>query len=162
MASRLFVTAPEPMMSMGPLATNFGEILIKMQTFSFKKCFWKCTVVCIMSAILSRPRCVKSHDHSSGSVNFPSPSWWTRFPFVPLMPTASESRSLWQRHDALSANTNRIWCDARKPPRKTWLKWTYYKHHVLYAKSSHTEWDMSGLKSSHTYARVKLKCAQNE
>ena len=26
----------------GPLGTNFSEILIKINTFSFKKCIWKC------------------------------------------------------------------------------------------------------------------------
>ena len=26
----------------GPLGTNFSEILIGIQTFSFKKCIWKC------------------------------------------------------------------------------------------------------------------------
>ena len=36
----------------GPLGTNFSEILIKIQTFSFKKIHFK------MAAILSRPQCV--------------------------------------------------------------------------------------------------------
>ena len=41
----------------GPLGTNFSEMLIEIHTFSFKKnpfenVFWK------MAAILSRPQCV--------------------------------------------------------------------------------------------------------
>ena len=36
----------------GPLGTNFSEMLIEMHVFSFKKIHWK------MAAILSRPQCV--------------------------------------------------------------------------------------------------------
>ena len=36
----------------GPLGTNFSEILIEVYTFSFKKMHWK------MAAILSQPQCV--------------------------------------------------------------------------------------------------------
>ena len=36
----------------GPLGTNFSEILIEILTFSFKEMHWK------MVAILSRPQCV--------------------------------------------------------------------------------------------------------
>ena len=38
----------------GPLGTNFSEMLIEIHTFSFKKIHWK------MAAILSRPQCVNS------------------------------------------------------------------------------------------------------
>ena len=41
----------------GPLGTNFIEILIGIQTFSFKKMHLK-DVVCEMAAIMSRPQCV--------------------------------------------------------------------------------------------------------
>ena len=41
----------------GPLGTNFSEILIGIQTFSFKKMHEN--VVCEMASILSRPQCVK-------------------------------------------------------------------------------------------------------
>ena len=40
----------------GPLGTNFNEIFIKIQIFSFQKFFEN--VGCEMSAILSRPQCV--------------------------------------------------------------------------------------------------------
>ena len=39
----------------GQLGTNFSEILIGIQTFSFKK-----SVVCELASILSRPQCVNS------------------------------------------------------------------------------------------------------
>ena len=42
----------------GPLGTNFSEILIGIQTFSFKKLHLK-NVVCKVTSILSRPQCVK-------------------------------------------------------------------------------------------------------
>ena len=41
----------------GPLGTNFSEILIENHTFSFKKIHLKCPLE--MAAILSRPQCVK-------------------------------------------------------------------------------------------------------
>ena len=40
----------------GPLGTNFSEILILIHTFSFIKCIWKCCLE--MVAILSQPYCV--------------------------------------------------------------------------------------------------------
>ena len=57
MACRLDGAMPlsEPMLEycqLDPLATNFNEILIRIQTFSLKKMNLK------MSAILSRPQCV--------------------------------------------------------------------------------------------------------
>ena len=42
----------------GPLGTNFSEILIETHAFSFKKMHLK-NVVWKMAAILSRPQCVK-------------------------------------------------------------------------------------------------------
>ena len=45
----------------GPLGTNFSEILIEIHTFSIKNSFE--TVVCEMAAILSRPQCVKGRCH---------------------------------------------------------------------------------------------------
>ena len=45
----------------GPLGTNFSEILIDIDTFSFKKITWDDeNVVWKITAILSRPQCVKS------------------------------------------------------------------------------------------------------
>ena len=41
----------------GPLGTNFSEILIEIITFSFKKNAFE-SVVCETAAILSRPQCV--------------------------------------------------------------------------------------------------------
>ena len=41
----------------GPLGTNFNEILIEIQIFSFKKMHLK-NIVCETAAILSRPQCV--------------------------------------------------------------------------------------------------------
>ena len=46
-----------------PLGTNFNETLIETQTFSFKKMHLKMSVVCKMSAILSRPQCVHNLSH---------------------------------------------------------------------------------------------------
>ena len=43
----------------GPLETNFSEILIRIQTFSFKKNAFE-NIVCEMVGILSRPRCVNA------------------------------------------------------------------------------------------------------
>ena len=43
----------------GPLGTNFIEILIKVLTFSFKENVFE-SVVCEMASILSWPQCVKS------------------------------------------------------------------------------------------------------
>ena len=43
----------------GPLGTNFSEILTGIQTFSFKKMRLK-NVVCEMASILSRPQCVNT------------------------------------------------------------------------------------------------------
>ena len=43
----------------GPLGTNFSEILIAIQTFSFKKINAFENIVCKMVSILSRPQCVK-------------------------------------------------------------------------------------------------------
>ena len=40
----------------GPLGANIIDIVIGIQTFSFKKCTWH--VVCEMASILSRPQCV--------------------------------------------------------------------------------------------------------
>ena len=40
----------------GPIGTNFNEILIEIQTFSFKNAFEN--VVCELAAILFRPWCV--------------------------------------------------------------------------------------------------------
>ena len=34
--------SPEPMLSIGPLETNFSEIEVKIQNFSFIKCIWTC------------------------------------------------------------------------------------------------------------------------
>ena len=43
-----------------PLATNFCEILIRVQTFSFKKMHYKCH---LWNGVISfRPQCVKNHD----------------------------------------------------------------------------------------------------
>ena len=39
-----------------PLVTNFSEIIIGIQTFSFKKMHFE-EVVCEMASILSRPQC---------------------------------------------------------------------------------------------------------
>ena len=44
-------------LSIGPLGTNFNEILIKIHTFSQENAFEN--VVCETAAILSRPQCVK-------------------------------------------------------------------------------------------------------
>ena len=44
----------------GPLETNFSEILIGIQTFSFKKEIAFENVVCKMASILSRPQWVNS------------------------------------------------------------------------------------------------------
>ena len=44
--------------SMGPLGTNFGEILIEIHTFSFTNLNALENVVCEMASILSRPQCV--------------------------------------------------------------------------------------------------------
>ena len=46
----------------GPLGTNFSEISIGIQTFSFKKMRLKVSSVkiCEMEAMLSRPQCVKA------------------------------------------------------------------------------------------------------
>ena len=44
----------------GHLGTNFNDILIGIQTFSFKKMHLKINVVCEMASILSRPHCVNS------------------------------------------------------------------------------------------------------
>ena len=43
----------------GPLGTNFSEILIEIQTFSLRKDKSFESVVCEMAAILSRPQWVK-------------------------------------------------------------------------------------------------------
>ena len=43
-------------LSIGPLGTNFGEILIEINAFSFKKMHLK--NVCKMASILSRPQCI--------------------------------------------------------------------------------------------------------
>ena len=43
----------------GPLGTNFSEIQIGIQTFSYMKMHLKEIVVCDMASILSRPQCVK-------------------------------------------------------------------------------------------------------
>ena len=48
----------EVILSVGPLGTNFIEILIEIQKFSFKKMQLKMSV-CEMAAILSRPHCGK-------------------------------------------------------------------------------------------------------
>ena len=42
----------------GPLGTNFSEILIEIQTFSLKKIYTFKNVVCEMLFISSRPQCV--------------------------------------------------------------------------------------------------------
>ena len=42
-----------------PLGTNFSEILIGIQMFSFKEMYLK-NIVCEMAFILSRPQCVKA------------------------------------------------------------------------------------------------------
>ena len=44
-------------LSIGPLGTNFSEILIGIQIFPFKKIYLK--IVCERASILSRPQCVK-------------------------------------------------------------------------------------------------------
>ena len=51
----------------GPLGTNFSEMLNEMHTFSLKNPFEN--VVCKMAAILSRPQCVKALEdrHSSST-----------------------------------------------------------------------------------------------
>ena len=46
----------------GPLGTNFSDILIGIQTFSFTKNALE-NVVCEMASILSRPQCVNSWWH---------------------------------------------------------------------------------------------------
>ena len=46
----------------GPLVTNFNEILVRIQTFSLKKNAIN-NVVCEMASILSRPQCVKVVQH---------------------------------------------------------------------------------------------------
>ena len=40
-----------------PLGTNFSEILIEINTFSLKKCIWKCRLE--NGGHLSQPQCVK-------------------------------------------------------------------------------------------------------
>ena len=42
-----------------PLGTNFSEISIGIQTFSFKKMHFKMSLVCEMASILFRPQCVE-------------------------------------------------------------------------------------------------------
>ena len=44
----------------GPLRTNFSEILIEIHTFSYKKMHFQEHVLWKMAAILSRPQCVNS------------------------------------------------------------------------------------------------------
>ena len=44
----------------GPLETNFSEILIGIQIFEFKKMHMK-NVVRKMAVVLSRPQCVNQH-----------------------------------------------------------------------------------------------------
>ena len=47
-----------------PLGTNFSEILIRIQTFSFKKMHFKMSSA-KMAAILSRPKCVNAYMHKA-------------------------------------------------------------------------------------------------
>ena len=47
-------------LSIGPLGTNFNEILIKIHTFSFNKMPLKTSSAKRRAAILSRPQCVNS------------------------------------------------------------------------------------------------------
>ena len=70
MAFRLFTVTwtNAGLLSIGPLATNFSEIWIKIQKFSFmKNAFW--SVVWRMAAILSRTEYVKSSRSSNTFVH---------------------------------------------------------------------------------------------
>ena len=68
------------------LKTNFSEILIEIQTFSFKEKALQ-NVICKMTAILSWPQCVKavtlvaledsSKGQAAGMLCFPLPVEWT-------------------------------------------------------------------------------------
>ena len=44
--------------SIGPLGTNFGEMLFNIQTFLFKECMWKWRLEIVTT--LSRPQCVNA------------------------------------------------------------------------------------------------------
>ena len=41
----------------GPLGTNFSEILIQIHNFHWRKCIWKGCLPLKLAAILSRPQC---------------------------------------------------------------------------------------------------------
>ena len=62
LVERAIICINDEILLIGPLGTNFSEILIRMQTFSFKKLHLK-NVVCEMASILSRPQCVNQDHH---------------------------------------------------------------------------------------------------
>ena len=52
----------------GPLGTNFSEIIVGIQTFSFRKNALE-NVVCVIASISSRPQWVKTGRHETGGSN---------------------------------------------------------------------------------------------
>ena len=100
----------------GPLGTNFSEILIEIHAFTFKKMHLK-KVVWNIAAILSRPRCVKAsalllahsdlytglacHIFTLSSVNkwlYRSSicGWWPRWTLIQQHRYRDKSIILWQ------------------------------------------------------------------
>ena len=59
----------------GPLGTNFSEILIKILTFSFKKILFE-SVACETVAILSQPQCVMSPTECHSGLNKWQGNYW--------------------------------------------------------------------------------------
>ena len=66
----------------GPLGTNLSEILLGIQTFSFKKCIWKCSLQ--NGVHLSRPQCVKYTDQSVSRCSYRdcNTSWFKNASYI--------------------------------------------------------------------------------
>ena len=62
LVERAIICINDEILLIGPLETNFSEILIRIQTFSFKKMHLKMSSA-KMASILSRPQCVNQDHH---------------------------------------------------------------------------------------------------
>ena len=81
----------------GPLGTNFSEILIQIHTFSFKKIYLKLLSAKFVSAILSWPQCVNAME-ANGSVQSSTmvPTVKTNFWFLDFLQCDVGSTSNWE------------------------------------------------------------------
>ena len=88
----------------GPLGTNFSEILIGIQTFSLRKCIWKCRLV--NGGHLSQPPYVNSHmSHFISMQKRPASIKRTEMPPVLAVNLLSNSSNTAYKYESINSES---------------------------------------------------------